>query len=123
MVGFLTLSHELRQQILLNALTDDDLLEKDLEFNQLLLNVSINLKIMNLINSNIPNTIAAPVELNILPRVADWRKAQKAVSHSMIPAHIATTAADLALVDPQIEEDMGWVLWESMAALAQKLND
>jgi hypothetical protein len=74
MVGFLTLSRELRQQILLNALTEDDLLDKDLDFNRLLLHVSMNLKIMNIMNSNILNTIAAPVDPNIPPRVAHGRR-------------------------------------------------
>lgn len=113
MTNFLSLPRELRQQILLNALEDDDLVQKGLEFNRLLLEITNNERIIDLWGkgfSFIPiGTVFMPLKTPLLDD-----------PFIFVPTHTVTLAVKLSTVDTQVAEDMGWVVKTSLRNLARK---
>ncbi|KAE9993391.1 hypothetical protein EG327_005378 [Venturia inaequalis] len=123
MVGFLDLSSELRQQILLAAMTDDELIDKDIEFNRMFLNVFKNENLYITIEDHLPREYLPPIakdeDLYWVDDNEIWEIHEDAEFPIFTPVHLTSFATTLTSIHPQIEEDMTWVMEKSLSHLIQ----
>ncbi|KAE9971206.1 hypothetical protein BLS_004587 [Venturia inaequalis] len=123
MVGFLDLSSELRQQILLAAMTDDELIDKDIEFNRMFLNVFKNENLYITIEDHLPRENLPPIakdeDLYWVDDNEIWEIHEDAEFPIFTPVHLIAFATTLTSIHPQIEEDMTWVMEKSLSHLIQ----
>ncbi|RDI87222.1 hypothetical protein Vi05172_g2674 [Venturia inaequalis] len=126
MVGFLDLSSELRQQILLAAMTDDELIDKDIEFNRMFLNVFKNENLYITIEDHLPREYLPPIakdeDLYWVDDNEIWEIHEDAEFPIFTPVHLTSFATTLTSIHPQIEEDMTWVMEKSLSHLVHFLE-
>lgn len=126
MTGFLDLSRELRQKTLLVALTDNDLIEKDLEFNRIFLNVFKNETLHTTLQKYLSNEPLPPTAKDEDLRWVDdnkiWELGEDIEIPIFTPIHTITLAKDLTSIDPQIAEDMEWVMKKRFGNLVHVLE-
>lgn len=126
MIGFLDLSSELRQQILLIAMADDKIIDKDMEFNRMFLNIFKNEKLQAAIEEYLPKEYLPPIakdeDLCWIDDNDIWEISEDVEFPTFTPVHLITFATTLTLIDPQIAEEMTWVLEKSFDNLNHLLE-
>lgn len=126
MVGFLDLASELRQQILLDAMTDDELVDKDIEFNRIFLNAFKNEILHATIEQYLPKEYLPPTakyeDLYWIDDNEFWELSEDVEFPIFTPVHLITLATNLISIDLQIANDMTWVLKKSFTNLVHVLE-